>query len=304
MSVKTNGNYLAGLIRVSAKNQSGFTLLELILSLAIVGMIVALGLGGVRLGISARDVGEQKVDIYQRLRIISEQLKQKLQSTYPVFVSQKNGVTISKSLNATKRILAFEGQSDSIRFVTFATPMTATDPENLTHEVKFYIGEHPETGQSGVILMERNISDGNVFSKIDPRSDSTQYFVLAENVAKVEFRYYQMKKLPPQEVEGPDKSALQFSGSWVDEVFTDPFEQTANSSQENNPLLAFEKANKISLPRAVEITIGIIPPPKPGEEENDEELEPVFSPPIIVLLNSGMEFAKPPIEKEENDEKA
>ena len=41
------------------KNQSGFTLLELILSLSIVAIIVALGLGGVRLGISARDVGEQ-----------------------------------------------------------------------------------------------------------------------------------------------------------------------------------------------------------------------------------------------------
>ena len=43
------------------KNQMGFTLLELILAMSIVAIIVALGLGGVRLGISARDVGEQKV---------------------------------------------------------------------------------------------------------------------------------------------------------------------------------------------------------------------------------------------------
>ena len=65
-----------------------------------------------------------------------------------------------------------------------------------------------------------------------------------------------------------------------------------------------EKANKISLPRAVEITIGVTPQPKPGEEEVDEELEPVFSPSILVLLNSGMEFALPVIEKETDNEKA
>ncbi len=286
------------------KNQSGFTLLELILSMSIVAMIAALGLGGVRLGISARDVGEQTVDTYQRLRIITEQLKQKLQSTYPVFISQKDGTALAQSPSSTKRMLAFEGNSDSIRFVTFATAMTASDSTTLSHEVKFYIGEHPETGQTGVILMERDISDGNIFSRIDPRSDSTQFFVLAENVSQMKFRYYQVKKLPPQEVEGEDKSVQQFSGKWVNQVFMDPFELSLDSSNETNPVLAFEKANKISLPRAVEITIGVIPTPKPGEEEQKEELEPVFSPPIIVLLNSGMEFATPPIEKEDDNEKA
>ena len=302
--MRTKNIYLRGLIRHQLKNQSGFTLLELILSLSIVAIIVALGLGGVRLGISARDVGEQKVDTYQRLRIISEQLKQKLQSTYPVFVSQIDGVPGVFTPASSKRILAFEGNSDSIRFVTFATPMTASDSTTSTHEVKFYIGEHPETGQSGVILIERDISDGNVFSRIDPSSDSTQYFVLAENVAQMKFRYYQMKKLPPQEVEGEDKSVQQFSGKWVNQVFMDPFELSLDSSNETNPILAFEKANKISLPRAVEITIGVLPTPKPGEEEQKEELEPVFLPPIIVLLNSGMEFAVPPIKKEDNNEKA
>ena len=146
--MRTKNIYLRGLIRHQLKNQSGFTLLELILSLSIVAIIVALGLGGVRLGISARDVGEQKVDTYQRLRIISEQLKQKLQSTYPVFVSQIDGVPGVFTPASSKRILAFEGNSDSIRFVTFATPMTASDSTTSTHEVKFYIGEHPETGQT------------------------------------------------------------------------------------------------------------------------------------------------------------
>lgn len=295
--------YLRELMKHPFKNQTGFTLLELILAMSIVAIIVALGLGGVRLGISARDVGEQKVETYQRLRIISEQLKQKLQSTYPVFVSQKDGVPGVPVPVTSKRILAFEGNTDSIRFVTFAAPMTASDPTTLTHEVKFYIGEHPETEQTGVILMERDITDGDVFSRIDPRSDSIQYFLLAENAAQLKFRYYLMKKLPPQEVEGEGKNALQFSGQWVDRISIETFNQSPASSSQKNPILDFEKANKISLPRAVEITIGIIPQPKPGEEVEDEGLEPIFSPPIIVLLNSGMEFARPPIEKEADNEK-
>ena len=296
--------YLKELMTHPIKNEMGFTLLELILAMSIVAIIVALGLGGVRLGISARDVGEQKVETYQRLRIISEQLKQKLQSTYPVFVSQKDGVPGVTVPNSSKRILAFEGNTDSIRFVTFATPMTASDPTTLTHEVKFYIGEHPETEQTGVILMERDISNGDVFSRVDPRSDSVRYFVLAENAAQLKFRYYLMKKLPPQEVEGQDKNTLKFSGQWVDRISINSFDQSQDSSSQSSPILDFEKTNKISLPRAVEITIGIIPQPKPGEEVEDEGLEPVFSPPIIVLLNSGMEFARPPIEKEADNEKA
>ena len=285
------------------KNQSGFTLLEMILSLAIAAIIVALGLGGVRLGISARDVGEQKVDTYQRLRIISEQFKQSLQSTYPVFISQIDGQPIFQGPSSSKRILAFEGEQNSIRFVTFASPLTNSDLNSVSHEVKFYIGKHPETGKSGIILMERNISDGNIFSRIDPESDSIQYFLLAENVSEIKFRYYQMKKLPPQEIEGPDKTVQKFSGQWINRVHMNPFELNQNKAREKNTILDFEKNNKISLPRAVEITISVIPPQKSGDNDPDEELEPIISSPIVVLLNSGMKFALPPIEKED-DEKA
>ena len=296
--------YTQRMIKRRIKNQKGFTLLELILAMSIVAIVVALGLGGVRLGIAARDVGEQKVDIYQRLRIISEQLKQKLQSTYPVFVSQINGVPGSKASLSSKKILAFEGNSDSIRFVTFSTPMSASDPKTLMHEVKFYIGKHPETNQNGVILMERDISNGDTFSKVEPRSDSIQYFVMAENVAQLKFRYYQMKKIPLNELDRLNKKPLEFFGQWNDSISMIPFEQSQGSSRQPNLALDFEKTYKISLPRAVEITIGISPEPKPGEEVAKNQLETIFSPPIIVLLNSGIEFALPPVKKEADNENA
>ena len=67
-------------------NQSGFTLLELIVSLAIIALIAGLSMGGVRLGISAREIGEERANMYQRLRFIGEQISQKIKSTHPLFI--------------------------------------------------------------------------------------------------------------------------------------------------------------------------------------------------------------------------
>ena len=280
-----------------SKNQSGFTLLELILSLAIVGIIIALGLGGIRLGISARDVGERKVDTYQRLRIITEQLTQKLQSTYPVFVIQKDSSSIAQSLSSSKRIMAFEGESNSLRFVTFASPITTEG--SRVHEVKFYLGKHPETEKSGLILLEKDISKGDVFSRIIPSAETTRYYLLAENVTELKFRYYEMKKLPPQEQEDANNSPTH-KGKWVNRVVMDPF--LINQKVPPNSILAFEKNNKISLPRAVEITLGITPQANEENEDTEEEPELFFSPPIVVLINSGMEIAFPEKKEEDNEQ--
>tara|TARA_B100001123_G_scaffold411299_2_gene507399 strand:+ start:134 stop:1000 length:867 start_codon:yes stop_codon:yes gene_type:complete len=285
---------------IISKNQAGFTLIELIVSLLIVAIIIALGLGGVRLGITARNVGEYKVDTFQRLRIITEQLTQKLQSTYPVFVTQKDGIPLEQGATSSHRIMAFEGESDSLRFVTFTSPITATSQDSFIHEVKVYIGKHPETGKQGIILMEKEISGGDIFSTINPDAENTRYFLLSENVSQIKFRYYQVQKLQPKQIKEVNNSPTH-SGNWVNRVVMDPFEVTQETPI--NPLLEFEKANKISLPRAVEITIEITSSRTENKENLSEDAKTFFSPPIVVLLNSGMEIAVPE-RKEKNDEKA
>ena len=274
------------------RNESGFTLLELILSLAIVGIIIAIGLGGVRLGVIARDAGEKKVDTYQRLRIITEQLNQKLQSAYPVFVAQKDGVPISKG----HRILAFLGNPNSLRFVTFSAPITSAHQNSWIHEVRFYLGKHPETGKQGLILMEKEILEGDIFSTIDPDEETTRFFLLAENVVELNLRYYKVKKLRSQDADKINRPT--HTGKWVDKILMDPLQ--IDRKPPANSLLAFEKANKISLPRAVEISIGMASKRDGSSDENQGNPEIFFSPPLVVLLNSGMEIAVPKKKKEEN----
>ena len=71
------------------ESNQGFTLLELILSLGIIGFIVAISLGAIRLGTSAQETGQLKIDTFQRLRLIQNQLGQKIKSNYPVFIFQE-----------------------------------------------------------------------------------------------------------------------------------------------------------------------------------------------------------------------
>ena len=211
---------------------------------------------------------------------------------------QKDVSSAAQKLASSKRIMAFEGESNSLRFVTFASPITTQGSQ--AHEVKFYLGKHPKTEKSGLILMEKDISKGDVFSRIVPNAETTRYYLLAENVTELKFRYYEMKKLLPQELQDASNSPTH-KGKWVNRVVMDPF--LINQKVPTNPILAFEKNNKISLPRAVEITLGITPKANEENEDTEEKPELIFSPPIVVLINSGMEIAIPE-KKEEDNEKA
>ena len=278
-------------MNILRESKKGFTLLELILALGIVGFIVVISLGAIKLGTSAQIIGHLKVDTFQRLRLIENQLSQKIKSTYPVFVFPEESVfTPKKSKINPKRLLAFEGTSNSIRFVTFSTPLTSQGKSPWMHEVIFYNGEHPESGKSGIIMSEREITKEHERNPVINESNQGKSFLLAENVAYLKFRYYQMRKLSPTELESQTDKSEAHKGKWVTSTkqdFLPNFEELKNEGQDR---VDFEKNNKISLPRAVEISIGLFEPRKP---ESKKEPRITFSQPVVVPLYSGMSFALP-----------
>jgi prepilin-type N-terminal cleavage/methylation domain-containing protein len=282
----------------SVKNSNGFTLLELILAMGIVGFIIAISLGAIRLGISTQEVGQQKTETYQRLRIIGEHLSQKIKSSYPKFVPPPGVLArgTKKSVGPPKQLLAFEGEKNSIRFVTFASPITSTDNSVWAHEVRFYLGEHPKSSKKGIIMMEKEISPGNIFTNTRSTRDKERYFLLAEDVAYLNFRYYVMEK-SFSEVPGLTKNTPTYQGKWVEQILFNP---PTRSRPEYAPKdrKGPQKDSPITLPKGVEFSIGLLEKTPSG---NEKEPKLVSSPPVLLLLHSGMEFNLPVPEKEENN---
>jgi len=280
------------------ESNRGFTLLELILSLGIIGFIVTISLGAIRLGGSARETGQLKTDTFQRLRLIQNQLGQKIKSNYPVFMFREKTVFTSKdSQEKPERLLSFEGKDNSLRFVTFSSPLTSQGKPPWIHETIFYVGEHPKSGKSGFIMAERTVapknSTGSVFNKID----QDRLFLLAEDVDYLKFRYYQMRKLSPAETELLLDKSKKYEGHWVTSIGHNTFKTKANElTREQQTRLHFEENNKMTLPRAVEVSLGLKELTRPSSKK---ESRIIFSPPIIIPLYSGMRFALP-LEHNEN----
>ena len=280
------------------ESNQGFTLLELIISLGVIGAIVAVSLGTIRLGTSAQETGQLKIDTFQRLRLIQNQLGQKIKSNYPVFMFQDSNVFASKNFEKSpKRILSFEGKKNSLRFMTFSSPLTSQENFPWAHETFFYVGEHPESGKSGIIMAERTLDRKNSKSTVFNKNDQERFFLLAENIDYLKFRYYQIRKLSPEENKLLVDKSKKYQGQWVTSIEHNSLKKNmAELTEDEEIRVQFEEKNRMSLPRAVEVSLGLKEPHSHGAEDSQKL---VFSPPIIIPLYSGMRFALP-IEGDEN----
>ena len=75
------------------------------------------------------------------------------------------------------------------------------------------------------------------------------------------------------------------------------FNTTADElAEEQESRIRFQENNKMTLPRAVEVSLGL---KELSRQSSEKESRIIFSPPIIIPLYSGMRFALP-IEHNEN----
>lgn len=293
-------------MKKNLRAENGFTLLELIISMAIIAVIVGIALGGMKFGISAREVGDQKTEIYQRLRFIGEQISSKTRSLHPLFIQLTPVLTdATQAIDAKKmtplKLLAFEGLEHSIRFITFADSLSVTKKNRWLHEVAFYLGEHPYTRESGIIMMEQELLFDDAF--ITPNPETTQYIMLAKDVSYLRFRYYKSRKLSAEELKAQKDNAQNAQNNkpilYIDEWATEiPLTYTINIDQSASepgkpPAPVVDQQSKISTPRAIEISIGLKEQQIPGKTE---EPGVIYLPPMIVPLNAGTQITRPPLE--------
>ena len=281
------------------KTESGFTLLELLISLAMVAVIVTICLMAVRLATSSREAGTQKADIHQRLRVLHELLNTSLRSAHLIFVpADSNSLLPDENEEQTynSKILAFEGKPESLRFVTFSEKLMEGENSSSMHEVHFYLQKNEETGLLEILLNERNFSPRNFYKQGSPEQGPGQTLLIAEDVAYLKFRYYY--ETPSEKDSSRDTSGekdLNASGEWTDALITEPIDfksYTADNGDAINE--AGNSEGPVRLPKAVEISIGLRETVHPEEDRRRKMIE---LPPFIIPIQSGMLFER---FKEEN----
>jgi type II secretory pathway component PulJ len=170
---------------------SAFTLVEVMVTLTIMGFALLMIFGVFRLGIAAWEKGETNKEEYQRTRIASQLISQQMKSAVPYKV---------KTQKAEGDYLAFEGKARSLKFVS-ALSLKAKKPSGLVYA--FYEFREGENGGGRLMLYEGRVLNKNFLEENPPEDAVVPIF---EGLADVRFEYYQE--------EDPEKNR---TGGWVEE---------------------------------------------------------------------------------------
>ena len=134
------------------RDQRGFTLLELLLALAIVGALVVIAFSGVRIALASWRQGEERAEAYQHLRGVALTLARTISATYPYNAPRGDTPTV---------VLLFGGTASSLELVTQTAPFPVSVPIAFT-AVVIELGTTGE--QRGLVIRQRVLPNRNPFT--------------------------------------------------------------------------------------------------------------------------------------------
>ena len=138
---------------MSRRRQHGFTLVELLLALTIVGALMAIAFGGLRVAVASWQRGEDRAETHQHVRSVALTLARALSATYPY--------RASRSL-APEPVLLFTGSERRVEFVTQTAPFPFAIPIAFTAVVFSF----DETGE-GLVVSQRPLPNQDPFDKAE-----------------------------------------------------------------------------------------------------------------------------------------
>jgi general secretion pathway protein J len=156
--------------RARSGESSGFTLVELILALAIVAALLVTAFGGLRVVLAAVQRGEERIEAHQHVRSLSTLLARSVGAAYPYRGPMGE---------AREARLLFRGQASVLEFVTQAPPFPLAAPIAFTAVALAHVeGE-------GLVIRERALPNNDPFTAAtvvlrDPTVTSLQFRYLDE----------------------------------------------------------------------------------------------------------------------------
>lgn len=151
------------------RRQAGFTLLELVVAITLMGLVLVMLYSGLRLGLNSWDGGERHAEETNRRRSVEEFLRRRLAES----------VTVYQTNDRQERTVMFAGRSDDIEFVA---PM-------LTY-----------LGQGGLYRLRIDVAGGRLrirFRPYLPQDSSAgdeRESLLLEGVSGLEWAYFGLER--------------------------------------------------------------------------------------------------------------
>jgi len=173
--------------RVNVSHPRGFTLLEVVVTMTIFGLIVLIVFGAFRLGLHAWDRGEQTREEYQRQRTATQLIHRQIKSMVPYKI---------KTQKAEGDYLAFEGKGRSLKFVSTLS-LKAARPDGLV----FAVYEFKDGGSEGgrLVAYEKRVVNKDFFEE-GPAED--QGISVLEGLSDVRFEYFREEDKEKTRAEG------------------------------------------------------------------------------------------------------
>jgi general secretion pathway protein J len=155
------------------KYQRAFTLLEMLLGLALLGVMLVMIYSALNLGLRAWDTGEARTAESAHLRIVQGFLRRELSQVFPV---RWRGIPESK--------IAFEGSKSDVKYVTALNLDAGLKDGGLQWAHLALVGE----GDSRALVLKREPFD--IQAKDWGGLDEALPVKLIEGITDIEFSYY------------------------------------------------------------------------------------------------------------------
>ncbi len=151
---------------MSRQRRSGFTLIELVIALAIVAAMLAIMFSGLRVGLAAWRQGDARADALQHGRSLNLLLTRALSGAHPYRAG---------AIGREASIVLFDGDRDHLAFVTATPPVPGPVPIAFTAVTC-------SRGESGLVIRQKPLPNHEPFAEIPPA-------VVDDSVAALQFRY-------------------------------------------------------------------------------------------------------------------
>ncbi|MBN1355556.1 prepilin-type N-terminal cleavage/methylation domain-containing protein [bacterium] len=229
--------------------RNGFTLLEVMMSMAILAL-VSLGVAsGLSAAIRAWERGEKDLDAYQRKRILYERLFSEMSGT----IHQ-----MGQNEDDDNRRMVFDGDTDSLSFVTTADSMAYAGYPLGLKEVFIRV----EPGD-GLTVSEALFSNRDFFNR-----DRGVTYILDPFVREIGFRYfyypasrYQFEDMPTE-------------GEWLDQWGPEHIELYESVEEDLDGTRVRNREMRMNIPVAIEMKLSVWNP----ETDEVEDWQPIIIP--------------------------